>query len=274
MSNIILTGAAGVLGASLRAPLAGYADQLVSSDIAPAPASLHTNETFRHVDITDLGQVEALLKGADCVVHLAAIPDESPFDDLLGPNFVGAYNVWEAAARCGVRRVIYASSLHAVGLHRTTAAIGIDAPQRPDSFYGLSKCFAENLASLYYAKRGVESVCLRICSCTEKPQNARALGTWLSRADLARLVLRAVDAPVVECAVVYGVSNNDRAPVTNSGAGWLGYHPQDNAEDYADSILDRSGDPSCDHYLGGPFAVVDLGESGVAHLQVSVTDSE
>jgi len=140
--------------------------------------------------------------------------DEAPFETILGPNIIGAYNIWEAAHRQGLKRVVYASSIHAVGMHKKQDFIGTD---RPDTFYGLAKCFAEDLASLYWDKRGLESVCMRILSCAQV-NNTRALGSWLSYADLIQMVTRAIDTPTTGFTVVYGVSNNDRATVDNTNA--------------------------------------------------------
>jgi len=173
-----------------------------------------------------------VLKGADMVVHFGAYGDEAPFEKILGPNIIGAYNVWEAAYRQGVRRVIYASSIHAVGMHPKTDFIGTDAPHRPDTFYGLAKCFSEDLASLYWDKRKVEAVCLRILSCAQV-SNPRAIGTWLSYDDLIQLVEKSITAAITGFTIAYGVSNNDRAPVDNSLASHLGYRPKDNAEQFA-----------------------------------------
>ncbi|WP_150120884.1 NAD-dependent epimerase/dehydratase family protein, partial [Sulfitobacter sp. HI0040] len=75
-----------------------------------------------------------LLEGADMVIHFGAIVDEKPFMELLGPNFIGSYNIFEGASQHGVRRVVYASSIHAVGMHKKADFIGIDAPHRPDTF--------------------------------------------------------------------------------------------------------------------------------------------
>ena len=204
-------------------------------------------------------------------VHFGAIADEAPWDDILRSNILGAYSVWEAAHRAGARRVVYASSIHAVGMHPKTDRIGVDAPHRPDTFYGLSKCFAEDLGRLYWEKRGLESVHLRILSCTEPVANARALGSWLSYADLVRLVTRAIDTPVVGFTVAYGVSANDRAPVDNAGAGHLGYVPQDNAEAFAEAVLAGAATPDprdpAHACHGGPFASIPLGESGVAAIK-------
>lgn len=275
MKKIVLTGAAGRLGTQLRGPLAAMCETFVSTDIVDELSDLLPNESYVIADLADLDAVTAALDGADMVVHFGAIGDEAPFETLLGPNFIGAYNVWEAAHRLGIRRVVYASSIHAVGMHPKTDCVGIDASHRPDTYYGLAKCFAEDLARMYWEKRGIEAVCLRILSCAE-PTNSRAVGTWLSYGDLIHLVERAITTPVTGFSIIYGVSDNDRAPVDNSGAQHLGYRPKDNAEAYAaeiyakDGVLDPKDPANMCH--GGPFAVVELGQSGVALLNLSEED--
>ena len=271
LKKIVLTGAGGRLGSYLREPLAAMAEQLVSTDIVESLGALYDGEVYKKADLTSLHEMVAVTDGAEMIVHFGAIGDEAPFEEILGPNIVGAYNVWEAAHRNGVRRVVYASSVHAVGMHDRTAGIELDAPHRPDTYYGLAKCFAEDLASLYWDKRGVESVCLRIFSCAQV-NNPRALGTWLSYDDLIHLVQQSINTPVTQFTVVWGVSNNDRSPVSNSKVGFLGYRPKDNAEQFAASVLaDAPSVDLCDpeHLcLGGPFASVELGHSGVAGMNI------
>jgi uronate dehydrogenase len=276
--KIVLTGACGTLGMEIRATLAALTDQLVSVDIAEAPKELLENEVFVQADCAKFDEVLPLMEGANMAVHFASIPDERPFEDLLGPNFLSSYNVWEAGHRHGVQRVIYASSVHAVGMHENSAGIDVDADHAPDTFYGLAKCFAEDLGKLYWAKRGMESVHLRIFSCTKVPQNARALRTWLSYDDLRQLVDRAVTATTTGFTVIFGISNNDRAPVNNAKATFLGFRPKDNAENWADSLLASAppADPSdrAQLYLGGPFATVPLGESGVAGIKAMASAAQ
>ncbi len=271
MNKIVLTGAAGRLGSYLREPLSKMADTLVSSDLADDVGTLYAGETYVKADLSDLAQITALLEGADMVVHFGAIGDEAPFDAILSANIVGAYNVWEAAYQNKLKRVVYASSIHAVGMHPKSDFIGTDVAHRPDTFYGLAKCFAEDLGSLYWDKRGMESVCLRILSCAQV-SNVRALGSWLSYDDLIQLVQRAIDTPTTGFSVVYGVSNNDRAPVDNAGASFLGYRPKDNAEQFAEAILSEApaADPADPGQMchGGPFASVELGNSGVATMKI------
>jgi len=277
MKKIVLTGAGGRLGSHLREPLTRLADELVSSDLTDDIATLYPNERYVSADLTKLDEIVSLLEGADMVVHFGAVGDEAPFETILGPNIIGAYNVWEAAFQNKLRRVVYASSIHAVGMHAKTDFIGTDAPHRPDTFYGLAKCFAEDLASLYWDKRGIESVCLRILSCATVT-NARAVGSWLSYDDLIHLVERAISTPVTGFTVAYGVSANDRAPVDNAKASFLGYRPKDNAEPFAEKIFAETEpmDPSDPGNMchGGPFASVELGNSGVAALNLVDDDKK
>ena len=271
MKKLVLTGAAGRLGSYLREPLAAMCDSLVSTDIKDDIGTLYEGESYVQADIADLDAMVSITEGADMVIHFGAIVDEGPFEELLGPNFIGAYNIWEAAHRNGLRRVVYASSIHAVGMYPKNQHIGTDVPHRPDTFYGLAKCFAEDLGSMYWDKRGLESVCLRILSAAQV-NNPRALGSWLSYDDLIQLVTRAIDTPVTGFSIVYGVSNNDRAPVDNSSAAFLGYRPKDNAEDYAVEVLANSGplDPQDPGHMchGGPFASVPLGQGAVASMGI------
>lgn len=271
MKKLVLTGAAGRLGSYLREPLTQLCEELVSTDIADNIGDLYAGEAYIKADLASFEQVHNVLQGADMVVHFGAIGDEAPFDQILQANIVGAYNIWEAACQRNLTRVVYASSIHAVGMYPKNQFIGTDVPHRPDTYYGLAKCFAEDLASLYWDKRGVESVCMRILSCAQV-SNARALGSWLSYDDLIQLVERSITSPVTGFSVVYGVSDNDRAPVDNTGASFLGFRPKDNAEQFAPQILADApvADP-CDPGQmchGGPFASVELGNSGTATMNI------
>ncbi len=271
MKKIVLTGAAGRLGSYLREPMTDWADELVSTDIVEDIGKLYKNESYVKGDLANLDDMLQVLEGAEMVVHMGAYADEGPFEQLLGPNFIGSYNVWEAAYRHGARRVIYGSSIHAVGMYPKNEFIGVDAVHRPDTFYGLAKCFTEDLGSLYWDKRGLESVHMRILSCAQV-NNARALGSWLSYDDLIQLVQRCVETPVTGFSVIYGVSNNDRAPVDNAKASFLGYRPRDNAEQFAADVL--ANEPAMDPHdpghmcHGGPFASVELGNSGTASMNI------
>jgi uronate dehydrogenase len=271
LKKLVLTGAAGRLGSYLREPLSILCDELVSTDIKYYIGTLYDGETFVQADLANSDDMMKVIEGAEMVVHMGAFVDEGPFEQLLGPNFVGSYNVWEAAHKHGVRRVIYGSSIHAVGMYPKNEFINTEVAHRPDTFYGLAKCFTEDLGRMYWEKRGLESVHMRILSCAQV-NNPRALGSWLSYDDLIQLVTRCIDTPVTGFAVIYGVSNNDRAPVDNAKAAFLGYKPKDNAEDFAAEVLAEADilDPQDPGHMchGGPFASVDLGNSGLAGMNV------
>lgn len=277
ITKIVLTGANGNLGQELRAMLAGMCQHLVSTDIADSVGALHANETFVQADLAEMSQIRPLLDGADLVVHFGAIVDELPFDQMWGPNFMGSYNIWESARQLGVKRVVYASSIHAVGMYPKTTRLDCEMPHRPDTYYGLAKCFSEDLGRMYWEKEGIESVHLRIYSATSRPGNARALGSWLSFNDLRQLVRRAIDTPHVGFTVAYGISNNDRAPVDNSAASFLGYRPEDNAETFAEEVFAK--EPEADHSdpaqtcHGGPFATAVLGVSPMDKMAIPDKDA-
>lgn len=269
--KIVLTGAAGRLGNICRKPLSKMCDALVSTDLADSIDDLAANESYVKCDIGDREAVHALLGGADMIVHFGSIADEAPWEQILHSNLLSAYNIWESAYQHGAKRIVFASSIHAVGMHKKHDFIGVDAAHRPDTYYGLAKCFAEDLASLYWDKRGLETVAMRIASASGKVGNSRALGSWLSDGDLVQLVQKSVTATTTGFTIVYGVSNNDRAGLDNSGASALGYRPKDNAEEFAEEILANAPpqdnqDPE-DMCHGGPFAVVPLGESGVEMIK-------
>ena len=270
--KLVLTGAAGRLGSYLREPLAKMADQLTSTDIVPDIGKLYAGERYMRADLADLSAVQEVLNGADMVVHFGAVGDEAPFDQILSANIVGAYNIWEAAYIKGLKRVVYASSIHAVGMHANADKIDTDAPHRPDTYYGLAKCFAEDLGRMYWDKRQLEATCLRIFSCAQVT-SPRSLATWLSYDDLIQLVTQAINTPDTGFHVVYGVSNNDRSPLDNAdAAAKIGYVPKDNAEVFAEEILANAEPVGAKDLaqtrLGGPFAIVPLGQSGLATMKI------
>jgi uronate dehydrogenase len=229
MRRLLVTGAAGGIGRMLRDGLAGYAEILRLSDIAGLDAPRPGEEIVR-CDLADREAVASLVQDCDGVVHLGALSVEGGFDDLLRSNIVGTYNVYEAARRAGRPRILYASSNHVMGYHLRGARLGDDAPLRPDSLYGVSKCYGEALARYYFDKFGVESVCVRIGSCFPEPRDRRMLSTWLSPDDCFALVRAVFDAPEVGCLTVYGVSANRDVWWNNDHAALLGWRPRDSSE--------------------------------------------
>ncbi len=239
--RVLITGAAGAIGSVLRDGFRGRYDVLRLSDVRPlSPA--RDGEEVCTADIQDLDATAASMKGIDCVVHMAALPVENEWEKILPINIAGTYNVFEAARRAGVKRVVYASSNHTVGFYRRSQTIDTDVEVRPDSRYGVSKVFGEAVGRLYVHKHGLSVACLRIGSFREKPEDLRQLATWISYPDTVHLVERCIDHPDYHFAVVYGVSNNDRNIWDNSKVEWLGYKPQDNAEKFVGEIAETADD--------------------------------
>ena len=230
-------------------------------DIAELAAG--PGEEQLRASVTDLAAMTAACQGADAVIHLGGIPTEAPWDRILEVNIQGTYVVFEAARRAGVPRVIFASSNHAVGFTpRADFPVPDYAFPAPDTYYGVSKVTGEALAALYHDRYRMDTICLRILSCSEKPASARMLATWLSPDDAGRLFETCLTAPEPGFRVVYGVSANTRGGwVSLAGARALGYQPQDDAEAYAPEVIAAHGEPDPDSpvlaYLGGEFSLPD-----------------
>jgi uronate dehydrogenase len=255
-NRLLLTGAAGGLGRALRPRLKAYCDMLRLSDIAaldPAGAG----EELQGAALDDADAVLALLHGVDAVVHLGGVSTEQPWAPTLQANIVGVYNLYEAARRQGVRRVVFASSNHVTGFYRQDEVVSPRDPRRPDGLYGVSKAFGEELSRFYFDRHGIETVCLRIGSCFAAPSNRRMLATWMSFDDLERLVMSCLSAPVVGHSIVYGMGDNTLTWWDNTSARHIGYRPQDSSEPFRAAL--EAADPQPDLrdptviYQGGAF---------------------
>ena len=256
--RLLLTGAAGGLGRVLRPRLKRLCRVLRLSDITamdPAGAGEETVVT----PLQDAAAVGALVDGVTAIVHLGGVSVEGPFEPILQANIVGVWNLYEAARRHAVERIVFASSNHVTGFYRQDEVVSPDAPVRPDGHYGLSKAFGENLSRFYFDRYGIETVCLRIGSSFLEPKDRRMLATWLSYDDLERLVAAALTAPVVGHSVVYGMSDNTTTWWDNTSAAHVGYRPRDSSEPFRAALearqpmLDRS-DPAT-LFQGGGFVV-------------------
>jgi uronate dehydrogenase len=231
LGRILLTGAAGALGKQLRPRLRPRCKLLRVSDVAAMDAA-GSGEEVVQAALEDRDAIHALLEGMDAVVHLGGISTEQAFEPVLQANIIGVYNLYEAARRHGVKRIVFASSNHVTGFYRQDEVIDATMPVRPDGYYGVSKAFGENLSRFYFDRYGIETVCLRIGSSFPEPKDRRMLATWLSYDDLERLVLASLTAPVVGHSIVYGMSDNDRTWWDNTPARHIGFRPQDSSEPY------------------------------------------
>ncbi len=256
--RLLLTGAAGGLGKVLRPRIAAWADVVRVSDIAalePAGA----NEEIHLCDLSDKAAVLDLLDGVDAVIHLGGLSTEYAFEAIVQANIIGTYNLYEAAHRKGANRIIFASSNHAVGFYKQTDHIDADAPVRPDSHYGISKCFGEALSRFYWDRYGVETVCLRIGSAFPEPKTPRMMVTYLSYDDLTELIKCSLFAPRVGHTIAFGTSDNPATWYDNSKAAHLGFKPKDSSAQFAHLHPPTSERPARDDaatiYQGGPFVV-------------------
>lgn len=251
MTALLLTGASGRMAQALRPALAVSADPLRLYSRAPIDL-VDAREELALGTLEDLPALEQACAGIHTVIHLGGKADEAEFTEILSANIVGTYNVFEAARRAGVRRVVYASSHHVTGFHPVEEMVSVDSDVRPDTYYGVSKVFGEALGRLYHDKWGLEVVCLRIGVCREEPENSDQLRTWLSQADSIRLVQAAVGHELRTGYVkVYGVSDNSRRFWDTGSAEEIGYVAQDSADDFADRF-DRDA-PFSTPFQGAAF---------------------
>jgi uronate dehydrogenase len=260
MKTILMTGAGGGIGTHLRRELAGKYVLRLSDFRKLKPGA---GEKFVQGDIAKMSDMLRATKGVDAIVHLGGYSVEGAWDDILSANIVGCYNVFEAARRNGVKRILFATSNHAVGFYRRDQVIDHRVYIKPDGRYGVSKVFGEALGSLYSDKYGMQVFCMRIGNVNETPIDKRRLSIWISPRDMAQLVMLGIEHPGIRFEIVYGVSNNRRSWYDNSNATRLGYRPQDDSEAFAAEVLAREipGDPRAEMYQGGTFVHVEAVEN-------------
>jgi uronate dehydrogenase len=256
MERVLVTGAAGGIGTRLRKLLKGIYPRIRWSDLR-APADLAVDEEFATAELADIGAIENIVQGVQGIVHLGGHSVEGPWETILQSNIIGSYNLFEAARRARVERIVFASSNHTVGFYPRRRRIGADVTLRPDSRYGVSKAFGESLAALYAYKHGLRVMCLRIGNVAETPADLRRLSIWLHPEDLVQLIRIGLEHPDLHYEVFYGVSDNARGWWDNTSAFRYGYRPKHRSEEHRDAALAAqaklTADPVGDWYEGGPF---------------------
>ena len=237
--KVLITGAAGSIGKVMRQGLKERYELRLMYHRTVLPTG--EGEEVFVASITDLEKLEEVVDGVDAIVHMAGDPRvEAPWDSVLEANIKGIYCLYEAASRRGVKRIIFASTNHVTGFYEQEGIYTTpDMMERPDSYYGASKAFGEDLGRYYVDAFGLEVICLRIGSF--QPEEAvrergsdRILSTWLSHRDCVQLVWRGIEASEVKFGIFYGISGNKRAYWDIQNArDLLGYEPEDDAERFA-----------------------------------------
>jgi uronate dehydrogenase len=273
--TVLLTGSSGSVGRMITPYLLAAGMRVRGFDLAapppPEPPLVELplvepvetpleHPTHTTGSILDPAALDAALVGVDAVVHLAGIPTEAAWADLLSANIDGTQRVLEAARRNGVRRVILASSNHAVGfVPAEQSAIASDLPPQPDTFYGVSKAALEALGHYYHSKHGMDVVSIRIGTAEVTPPTRRSLRTWISPRDLGGLVVAGIRAQSPVDAVVWGISPNAGSPFRLDAGIALGWQPQDDATRVvAERDLELAPESDADRrYVGGDFTALE-----------------
>ncbi|MGV2885857.1 NAD-dependent epimerase/dehydratase family protein [Paenibacillus taichungensis] len=264
MSNskhrILITGAAGIIGRSLLEGLRGKGKyDIVAADLHDDPQA-----GIVAMDVTDGERLKELMQGVQTVLHIAWAKDEEDFlGKVLPINVTGAYHVYEAARLNGVQRVVFASSNHATGFYPTGEDIEVDDPYRPDSFYGLSKCYIELLGRYYVDKYDLSSFNIRIgnFSGDAHPHSERSAHIWISPRDMVQLAQCCIEADSsMKYVNLYGTSaNTDNYYDIGYLAQKIGYRPEDDAAELWEEAK-RKGSPDKQdetEYQGGGYVAKD-----------------
>ena len=230
MAEILVTGAAGAVARSIVPELTAHGHRVRGFDRAPVAMGAESVVE----DIEDYNAVLAAMRNTDVVIHLAAIPNDTAFPQLIGPNVLGLYNVLHAARELRVKRVILASSIQVVSRpsrehHQVTVN---DAA--PGNHYALTKLWAEQMGEMYARCYGMSVLAVRIGWLVRNREEALAMmgrprpELYLSANDAGRFFRCAVEAKEAGFAVVYAMSAGAAGAFDlEPSRQLLGYIPED-----------------------------------------------
>ncbi|RVT42302.1 NAD-dependent epimerase/dehydratase family protein [Sphingobium algorifonticola] len=261
MMRVLITGAAGRIGRTLSAGLHDDFDLRLTDIVAP-----HDHAFAESIVICNLAEdaLGALCADVDAIIHLAGHPNSRDWDIVEADNLRASRRLIVAAGEAGIRRFLFASSIHVVGFLPADAPFTDDAAYHPDSPYGVTKAATEIILRYASQQYGFGAVALRICSFRHQPSNVRELATWISPADTVRLFKAALCSNIDGFSTAWGLSRNSRARVVGTAWQRLGYEPEDDAEQFA-HLIENPNAPIAGvsewPLLGGAFALSDLARS-------------
>ena len=233
---VVVTGAAGRVGRITARALAGrYRLRLLDLDWPDSPQQDPLDPAVDDaervsLDLRDPQACAAALASADLLVHLAAQPSpeieaREAVEDVAMPTA----NLVAAARSSELQRIVFASSIHAMGLYERYGRHPVDPswPPRPCCEYGTAKVFSENLLRLLTERTSITVAALRLGLTGMLPETSFEVSHWLGDDDFARLLRGALGADV-RFGAYFGVSALGRSywDVTNAEAE-LGYAPAD-----------------------------------------------
>lgn len=254
--RILFTGAGGNLGRRLRERLHEFADIVRLADVADiGPAG--PGEEVVQCDLADRDQVMRMCEGVDAILHFGGVSTEVEFALIMQANILGMVNLYEAVHKLGIRRVVFASSNHTMGMYPTCERVDAAMLPRADGYYGLSKVWGENLSRYYWDRFGIETVCLRIGFCFPEPGTHRQMVTWLSLDDLVELLRRSLVTPRVGHTIAFGVSSNPGSWWDDRHSRHLAFVAKDSSAQFLDKLPTEVTYPAPDDLTtflqGGPF---------------------
>jgi nucleoside-diphosphate-sugar epimerase len=254
-TKVLYTGGSGDIGKVFARLANPKYDLRLTYNSHPIESDVHE---IVQMDVTDLESVRAAMRGVDAVIHMAADSSPlAPWESILNNNLIGTYNVYEAARLEGVRRVVFGSSNWACAFHIAKhGKIGPETPVRPSTFYGVSKCFGEALASHFYDTYGLSIICLRIGrshDASDDGPNAEELVNmsktrpglkpyegdtwlklWVGNRDMTQLIERALET---ECGYGVFLACSDNQPAIydmTETKRVLGYEPEQGIQEFWD----------------------------------------
>lgn len=250
--RVLVTGASGRIGRFLVPALIDAGFEVSALDIVVAQEP-DPRARYLSADVTNREELRRLLVGHDAVIHLAANPLAQEWSEVEPANITGAVSVLETAGELGLDKLIFASSLHVCGYATLGDHFHANMPVRPDGPYGVSKAFGEAVARYVHERFGPSVFVLRIGTCRARPLTIRERTTWISPADLVRLVRACLSPTAKGYRMLWAFSANRHARIDRSEWGAIGYQPSDDAENYLDELTDPESGTVAEGRIGGRF---------------------